>query len=99
MSRPDPSPGSVRALIASGPGPLALVARRARNAKTGTAVLQNAAQYLGEAAARLGAAYWFGRAIAERGSPTEAMRPHLASVLLRGGSFGSFVGLLRESAA
>ncbi|MBI4956020.1 MAG: protein kinase, partial [Myxococcales bacterium] len=78
--------------------PLAQLARRARNAKTGAAVLQNAAHYLGEAGARLAAAYWLGRALAT-GSASAAMQQQLGALLGRGGTFGGWVGLWRESAS
>lgn len=87
--------------------PLAQLARRARNAKTGTAVLQNAAHYLGEAGAALAAGYWLGRAqaihahvgTATAGALSSAVRVRIAAMLGRGTSFGNWVGLWRESAA
>lgn len=81
----------VDALVADGPGPLAQLARRARNAETVSAMLQNAGQYLAEAGARLGAAYWLGRALAA-GEPTPAMQHQLGAILTRGPSLGTSIG-------
>jgi eukaryotic-like serine/threonine-protein kinase len=97
MGHPGQAYRAVDKLIAQGPMPLAQLARRARNAKTGTAVLQNAAHYLGEATAAMAASYWLGRA-SEAELPT-AVRVQLRNVLQRGASFGTWVGLWREAAA
>ena len=79
--------------------PLAQLAVRAQNSKTGTAALENGARYLGEATAALAAAFWLGRVITRDGALTDAQRIHLETLLSRGPSFGKWVGLLRESAA
>ena len=79
--------------------PLAQLARRARNAKTGTAMLQNAAHYLGEAAAALAASYWLERVQAQERESSPAMQLQLRTIVSRGASFGAWVGLWREAAA
>ncbi len=99
MPTGEPSLSAIDALISSGPMPIAQLARRARNSKTGAAMLQNAAHYLGEAGAALAASYWLGRALSVHDEPTETMQRHLAAMVGRGSSFGKWVGLLRESAA
>jgi serine/threonine protein kinase/tetratricopeptide (TPR) repeat protein len=95
--RSAPKPSFV--LSERGPMPLALIARRARNAKTGAAVLQNATHYLGEAGACFAAAYWLARALAQGVEPNAALRTQLDGALGRGASFGAWVGLWREAAA
>jgi tetratricopeptide (TPR) repeat protein len=90
----------IESLILSGPTPLAQLAQRARNSKSGAAMLQNTAHYLGEAAAALGAAFWFSRAVGGEGPIPAGLRAAAAAVALgRGPSFGAWVGLLRESAS
>ena len=77
--------------------PLAQIALRARNSKSGEAILQNAVRCLGEAGAALAAAFWLGRARERPSGLPDAVREKLAGLLDRGASFGGWVGLLREA--
>jgi tetratricopeptide (TPR) repeat protein len=82
-------------LIQSGPQPVAQIAQRARNSHTGAAMCQNAAHYLGEVGAALAASYWFARA----GARSPALDKTLSSMFSRGPSYGTWIGVLRESAS
>jgi tetratricopeptide (TPR) repeat protein len=85
-------------LIQTGAQPLAQIAQRGRNAHTGSAMCQTAAHHLAEAGAALAASYWFARH-RDSGPGSAAVSRALSAMLARGPSFGTWVGLLRESAS
>jgi hypothetical protein len=97
---PEAVPDPAARLIREGPMPLAQLAQRARNSKSGAAMLQNAAHYLGEAGAALAAAFWSGRARSAGDDWPPALREKLAAILQgRGATFGAWIALLREGAS